>query len=76
MKNLTELIETLKELGVINHYTEFFNNYCCGDPLRDRNAINTAKLAGDIIMAVAELETQILRNMYEVSLYADGYEEQ
>lgn len=74
MKSLDDLVEVLKRLGVIQEKGDF-GKYCAGDPLSDENAVATISLWEDIISATANLQQRILRDLYELRMYASGYEE-
>lgn len=74
MKHLDDLIEVLQRLGVIKDKGDF-GKYVFGDPLGDPNAIASASLWEDIIRATADIQQRILEDIYEIRMYADGFEE-
>lgn len=74
MKHLDDLIEVLIRLGVIKDKGDF-GKYVYGDPLRDPNAIASVSLWRDVITATADIQQRILEDIYEISMYADGFEE-
>ena len=74
MKHLDDLMEVLRRGGVIKSKGDF-GKYVYGDPLRDPNAIASVSLWRDVVSATADIQKRILDDIYEVRMYADGFEE-